>query len=595
MGQVFLATSLAGRMVAVKVIHPALGGDPDFIRRFRREVDAAQRVCGMYTAPVVAAGIDDVPPWLATAFVSGPSLDQVIIMYRPLPVPALWRLGAGLAEALRAIHVAGLIHRDLKPGNVLLASDGPRVIDFGIARAITDTRLTATGSVVGTPSFMSPEQVEDQPISPASDIFSLGSVLAFAASGASPFSAGPDRPFASVMYRIVHGEPDLARVAGDVRELIAACLAKDPAARPDPGQVATYCAAAAERLGPLTTTFWPSDLAQVIVAQQEALSQQLQALQVDAGPQGNSPAYAGTPIATLSSSHELAAPGTTAAGGKASYATAVPMADSGTACADSGLDPTRANVARVYDYLLGGKVNFAADRAVADQIIATVPGVLDGVRVQRAVLGRVVRFLAGEAGIRQLLDIGSGLPTADNVHEIAQRVAPSTQVVYVDNDPVVLAHSAALLADDMSTFVANADLYDPQSIIGNPIARAHLDWSQPIGLILCGIVHYILDSEGPAELVGALVDALPPGSYVFIHHLLDTGDPASARLQTSMRQGLGRVQFRTTTQVMAMLGGLEPVPPGIVPVRAWRPDPATDPQTDHSLLAMACAVVARKP
>jgi serine/threonine protein kinase len=184
MGQVFLATSLGGRIVAVKVIHTELASDSEFVRRFRAEVDAAKRVSGMYTAPVVAAGVDDRPPWLATAFVPGPSLDRVISKHGPLPSPALWRLAAGLAEALRAIHSVGLVHRDLKPANVLLASDGPRVIDFGISRAASDsnTRLTATGSIIGTPSFMSPEQVEAKDTGPASDVFSLGSVLAYAAS-----------------------------------------------------------------------------------------------------------------------------------------------------------------------------------------------------------------------------------------------------------------------------------------------------------------------------------------------------------------------------------------------------------------------------
>jgi serine/threonine protein kinase len=155
MGRVFLATSPGGRMVAVKVIHAELANDAEFVRRFRTEVDAARQVSGLYTAPVVAAGVDDQSPWLATAFVSGPSLDGLVRQCGPLPVPALWRLAAGLADALRAIHAAGLVHRDLKPANVLLASDGPRVIDFGIARALADSRLTATGSIIGTPSFMS--------------------------------------------------------------------------------------------------------------------------------------------------------------------------------------------------------------------------------------------------------------------------------------------------------------------------------------------------------------------------------------------------------------------------------------------------------
>jgi hypothetical protein len=257
-------------------------------------------------------------------------------------------------------------------------------------------------------------------------------------------------------------------------------------------------------------------------------------------------------------------------------------------------DPSRPNVARVYDYLLSGKDHFAADRAVGDQIIATLPRAVMGVRAQRAVLGRVIRYLVGEAGIRQLLDVGSGLPTADNVHEIAHRVAPATRVVYLDNDPVVLAHATALLADDTLTFAVRGDLFDPPSIIASPAVRAHLNWDEPIGLLLCGIIHYVLDSDGPAELVGALIDALPPGSYVFIHHLLDTGDPAAAELQAEMARGLGRVQFRTMAQVRQLFGRLELVPPGLVPVPEWRPDPGTVPRADYGVLELACAGVARK-
>jgi len=266
MGQVFLATSPGDRMVAVKVIHADLARDAEFVRRFRAEVNAARRVSGLYTAPVVAAGVDDRPPWLATAFVPGPSLEGIVSRYGPLPVPALWRLAAGLADALRAIHAAGLVHRDLKPANVLLASDGPRVIDFGIARAVTDSRLTATGSVIGTPKFMSPEQVEGTAAGPPSDVFSLGSVLAFAASGTAPFSGGPGASSASVMYRIVHTSPDLDMVPAEIRELVQACLAKEPAWRPDLGQVAARCAAAAEDLGMSPAIFWPPDVASVIDA-----------------------------------------------------------------------------------------------------------------------------------------------------------------------------------------------------------------------------------------------------------------------------------------------------------------------------------------
>ncbi len=284
MGQVFLGSSLAGRMVAVKVIHAELSRDAEFVRRFRHEVEAAQKVSGWYTAPVVAAGVDDNPPWLATAFVPGPSLEDIVTRHGPLPSPAVWRLAAGLAEALRAIHGTGLVHRDLKPANVLLAIDGPRVIDFGISRAVTaGTRLTATGAVIGTLSYMSPEQVQAQETGPGSDTFSLGSVLAFAASGSGPFSVAPGAPPAAVMFRIVHGEPDLGAVAAEVRGLIEACLAKDPRDRPDLGQVAAFAAAAAERLGLSPAAFWPREVAGVIQAQQAALTAQIESLQTARG------------------------------------------------------------------------------------------------------------------------------------------------------------------------------------------------------------------------------------------------------------------------------------------------------------------------
>jgi hypothetical protein len=259
----------------------------------------------------------------------------------------------------------------------------------------------------------------------------------------------------------------------------------------------------------------------------------------------------------------------------------------------AALQADRPHVARVYDYLLGGKDNFAADRAVGDQMIATLPAIQLGVRAQRDVLGRVVRYLVGEVGLRQLLDIGSGLPTADNVHEIAQRVDPATRVVYLDNDPVVLAHARALLADEQVTFVAEGDLRDPEGILANPDIRKYLDWDRPIGLLLCGILHYVLDEENPAEVMAALYDALPPGSYVFIHHLLDTEDPATATLQEQMRSGVGRAQFRTMAQIRTLFNGLELVEPGLVLVPDWRPEPPAI--RDHPVLEMACVGVARKP
>jgi hypothetical protein len=259
----------------------------------------------------------------------------------------------------------------------------------------------------------------------------------------------------------------------------------------------------------------------------------------------------------------------------------------------AGFDVTRPHVARVYDYLLGGKDNFAADRAVGDRMLESLPAVQLGVRAQRDVLGRVVRYLVADAGLRQLLDIGSGLPTAENVHEIAQRIDPATRVVYLDNDPIVLSHAGALLADDKATFVVDGDLRDPAGILANPGVREHLDWDRPIGLLLCGILHYILDEEDPADLVATLYRALPRGSYVFIHHLLDNDDPAAATLQAQMRSGLGRAQFRTMTEVTGLFGGLELVEPGVVLVPDWRPEPPTI--RDHPVLEMACVGVARKP
>ncbi|WP_084724724.1 protein kinase domain-containing protein [Streptacidiphilus melanogenes] len=236
MGRVYLARSAGGRTVAVKVVRADLADNPDFRDRFRREVAAAQSVDGAYTAPVVDADRDSATPWLATAYVLGPSLTEAVASYGPMPEHTVRALGAVLAEALRAIHGAGLIHRDLKPSNVLLAADGPRVIDFGIARALdgAGVALTSTGVVVGSPGFMSPEQASGKKVGPEGDVFSLGSVLAFAATGHGPFG---QESAASLLYRVVHEPAELDLVPESLREAISACLAKDPAARPTPAQL----------------------------------------------------------------------------------------------------------------------------------------------------------------------------------------------------------------------------------------------------------------------------------------------------------------------------------------------------------------------
>jgi outer membrane protein assembly factor BamB len=263
MGRVFLASSPGGHEVAVKVIHPYLARDDIFRGRFRREVAAAQAVNGGCAAPVIAAGPDDDPPWLATAYVPGPSLQEAVTATGPLPDDAAVKLAAGLAEALRAIHACGLVHRDLKPGNVLLAADGPRVIDFGIARALDGTVLTAAGSALDSP-FMSPEQAQGLPTGPASDVFSLGGVVYFAATGDGPFGTG----YPPVMlYRIMHTEPDLDRLPPGLRDLAASCLAKDPAKRPAPAELATALMGSAPP-GDSPAAFWPASIARLIADHQ---------------------------------------------------------------------------------------------------------------------------------------------------------------------------------------------------------------------------------------------------------------------------------------------------------------------------------------
>jgi outer membrane protein assembly factor BamB len=260
MGRVYLASSPGGRAVAVKVVHQHLARDSAFIGRFRREVAAALVVNGGYATPVIAAGPDDDPPWLATAYVPGPSLQEAVTATGPLPDDAVLKLAAGLAEALRVIHHCGLVHRDLKPGNVLLAADGPRVIDFGIARALDGTALTSAESLLGTPSYMSPEQAQSRVAGPASDVFSLGGVLYFAATGASPFGTGHP---AAMLYRIVHTEPDLDPVLPRLRDLIAACLAKDPGQRPAPAGLAAGLMGAIPP-GDSPAAFWPAQVARLI-------------------------------------------------------------------------------------------------------------------------------------------------------------------------------------------------------------------------------------------------------------------------------------------------------------------------------------------
>jgi ABC-type branched-subunit amino acid transport system substrate-binding protein len=245
MGVVYLARSPGGALVALKVIRSEHADDDEFRVRFRREADAAARLTGPWVASVTAAAPEAAEPWLATAFVPGPSLADAVRTYGPLPTHSVRVLGARLAEALTEVHAAGLIHRDVKPGNVLLALDGPRLIDFGIARSTGATALTASGAVIGSPGYLSPEQAQSQAgIGPPSDIFSLGCVLVYAATGNRPFGSGSP---AGVLFRTVHEPPDLAGVPSALLPLLTACLAKDPASRPTPDRLRAALAPAQER------------------------------------------------------------------------------------------------------------------------------------------------------------------------------------------------------------------------------------------------------------------------------------------------------------------------------------------------------------
>ncbi|MFC5169804.1 serine/threonine-protein kinase [Streptomyces mutomycini] len=236
MGRVYLGRSAGGRTVAVKVVHPHFALDEQFRARFRREVDAARRLGAQWTAPVLDADPDASVPWVATGYVAGPPLSDAVTRHGPLPEYAVRALGAGLGEALDAVHAHGLIHRDVKPSNVLLALDGPRLIDFGIARALGATvSLTSTGVSVGSPGYMAPEQIRGLDISGAADVFSLGAVLAYAATGSAPFVGDSS---AVLLYKVVHEEPELGELEGGLRELVAGCLAKDPAERPAPAELA---------------------------------------------------------------------------------------------------------------------------------------------------------------------------------------------------------------------------------------------------------------------------------------------------------------------------------------------------------------------
>jgi hypothetical protein len=243
-----------------------------------------------------------------------------------------------------------------------------------------------------------------------------------------------------------------------------------------------------------------------------------------------------------------------------------------------GLDVTKPNIARVYDAFLGGKDNFAADRAIVDFALKVTPDAPVGARANRAFLRRVVRYLVADAGLRQLVDIGSGLPTQGNVHEVAEAVGPEVRVVYVDNDPVVRAHAQALMASSPKTVFVTADIRDPDKILDDPTVQEFTDSGQPVGLLLLAILHHVNDDEDPGGIMARLRDALPSGSHLAIssfrmpgpEHPEDAAKTAAMEKMFNERLGTGR--WRSHQEILAWFGDWELLEPGLVPLPQWRPD-----------------------
>jgi SAM-dependent methyltransferase len=254
-----------------------------------------------------------------------------------------------------------------------------------------------------------------------------------------------------------------------------------------------------------------------------------------------------------------------------------------------------AHPARVYDYWLGGKDNYAADRVLGDAVIAAMPSTRSSALANRAFLGRAVRYLATTAGIRQFLDIGTGIPTAGNTHEVAQAAAPESRIVYVDNDPIVMAHARALMTSDPdgATAFMQADLREPGRILADPGLRATLDLGKPVALMLVAVLHFLTDADNPRDIVAELVRALPPGSYLTISNITADFDPDAAAVAQAAGQRSGVTYVpRSKAEVAAFFTGLDLVDPGVVPLLAWRPDDGTpeDPGAVPSYAAMG-----RKP
>ncbi|GAA0367623.1 SAM-dependent methyltransferase [Actinoallomurus spadix] len=264
--------------------------------------------------------------------------------------------------------------------------------------------------------------------------------------------------------------------------------------------------------------------------------------------------------------------------------------------APKSVDLSTPNAARMYDYFLGGKDNLAPDRAAAEMVLGIAPQIRLAARQNRAFLGRAVRYLA-EAGIRQFLDIGTGLPTQNNVHEVAHTIAPDASVVYVDNDPVVLAHGRAILAGSQNVHIVQADLRRPEEILDDPEVRERLDFDRPVAILLVAIVHFLQDADDPEKVVARFRDALPSGGYLVLSHVCGDALPEAVEPVTEIyRRSSTPIITRSTERIRGLFGDLELVEPGLVNVSAWRPDNVESKLiTERYPQSYFLAGVARKP
>ncbi|WP_405666104.1 bifunctional serine/threonine-protein kinase/ABC transporter substrate-binding protein [Streptomyces sp. NBC_01166] len=494
MGVVYLARSPGGGLAAVKVIRAEHAADAGFRARFRREAEAARRVSGPWVVPVTGADTEAREPWLATAFVPGPSLAEAVGAQGPLPAGTVRALGARLAVALAAVHDAGLVHRDVKPGNVLLALDGPRLIDFGIARHDGATALTATGAVIGTPGYLAPEQASAGESGPAGDVFALGCVLTYASAGHGPFGQGPA---AGVLFRTVHEDPDLDGLPAELLDTVSAFLAKDPADRPTAAQAAellTPGGGAADR--------WSVPGLSALIAERSSAALALP--DPEPLPTGPDPAPPGNP-----SRRRVLMAG--AAG-------AVLLTGGGTAAWLTGRrgDPSGGPPSDRPTYTIGLHADMSG------------PGRAVGLAHQRgAQLAVAAHNARAEAAFRLALRTEDDTGTAEGALRVADRLSERPEVLAVvgpstDSTPeaVVTRYGRSGLA---------AVVVAARSSAGAGTQGTLCVIRPPDGVLPAGLIHYVVNVR-PAERIHLVEDGADPASSWLITNSFRDAAPTGATL-----------------------------------------------------------------